>query len=434
MYPIVYLAVLPSKHLWGGNLQFRLFYMDEESMKTKRWFFITLLVLIPAFLSAQTIEANQYAIWGIDDNKINIPTGSIITEAVLTIQNVAPQNASLYVHLLDNTKKGIEIGTNAGSGDYFNSCGILLSGTYEKGNYVCRFSQNNNPQSPIRAIFPSPTSVTLADSSTVQLSSALLELMDYAGNGRGFGIGIDSAENAPFTFSSLTLKLTVSSYQGQPAEQFLTFSTTAALEFDGVDDYIEIGDSRPYTTYTLSAWVRPQIAGAQYIMVLTDSAGVSSITHNLRINASGKFVHYLWDGSAKTVTGTTTVVPGTWYHITGEATQNGYMRLYVNGIEEGTAVAIGTPWTSGARWLIGRVLSSQTGSYSYFKGTIDTVRIWNRALTAQEVLASVDGNPGGVGPVGDWKLDEGAGTTAYDRSGNGYNGTIYGGPTWINLF
>ncbi len=33
--------------------------------------------------------------------------------------------------------------------------------------------------------------------------------------------------------------------------------------------------------------------------------------------------------------------------------------------------------------------------------------------------------------VGHWKLDEGSGTTARDASGNGYDGTLQGGPQWV---
>jgi len=39
----------------------------------------------------------------------------------------------------------------------------------------------------------------------------------------------------------------------------------------------------------------------------------------------------------------------------------------------------------------------------------------------------------GNSPVkGSWHLDEGSGTTAYDRSGNGNNGTLYNSPTWVD--
>jgi hypothetical protein len=33
--------------------------------------------------------------------------------------------------------------------------------------------------------------------------------------------------------------------------------------------------------------------------------------------------------------------------------------------------------------------------------------------------------------VGWWRLDEGTGTTAYDSSGNGNDGTILGNPQWV---
>ena len=38
----------------------------------------------------------------------------------------------------------------------------------------------------------------------------------------------------------------------------------------------------------------------------------------------------------------------------------------------------------------------------------------------------------GAAPLGWWKLDEGAGTTATDLSGNGNHGTLGGAPTWVD--
>jgi len=37
----------------------------------------------------------------------------------------------------------------------------------------------------------------------------------------------------------------------------------------------------------------------------------------------------------------------------------------------------------------------------------------------------------GAALVAHWRLDEGTGTTAYDATGNGYDGTIMGNPTWV---
>ena len=53
-------------------------------------------------------------------------------------------------------------------------------------------------------------------------------------------------------------------------------------------------------------------------------------------------------------------------------------------------------------------------------GSLDDVRVYNYARTPAQV--AWDYNRGG--PVGLWKLDECTGTTAYDASGKGNNGTI----------
>ena len=37
----------------------------------------------------------------------------------------------------------------------------------------------------------------------------------------------------------------------------------------------------------------------------------------------------------------------------------------------------------------------------------------------------------GAGLIAHWRLDEGTGTTAHDDTGNGYNGTLNGDPTWV---
>ena len=171
---------------------------------------IILFALMSAFIGAVILHINQYTVWGIDESEIVIPAGSVITEAVLTITAVGPQNTSLYVHLLDNAKAGYKMGIDTKSGDFFAPHGVLLLATYENGNYVCRFSQNNT-QSPMRAIFPEPTSITLGDSTTVLLSSALLELMDYIGNGKGFGIGIDPGDTTNLTITGLKLEITIQS-------------------------------------------------------------------------------------------------------------------------------------------------------------------------------------------------------------------------------
>ena len=104
-------------------------------------------------------------------------------------------------------------------------------------------------------------------------------------------------------------------------------------------------------------------------------------------------------------------------------------KVYVNGMQTNAVTA--DTWqlvtvTSDTAinadvFYVGRVSSS------YHDGTLDEVRLYNRTLTPSEVVALYNWAPG---PVGYWKFDEGTGSSAYDSSGNGNNGTLTGSPKW----
>ncbi|MED2737357.1 LamG-like jellyroll fold domain-containing protein [Bacillus toyonensis] len=67
------------------------------------------------------------------------------------------------------------------------------------------------------------------------------------------------------------------------------------------------------------------------------------------------------------------------------------------------------------------------GKPRQFQGIIDDVRIYNKALTEDEILGNKNGNVVREGLVGEWLFNEGGGNTILDTSGNGNNGYISGG-------
>ncbi len=218
-----------------------------------------------------------------------------------------------------------------------------------------------------------------------------------------------------------------------------------AAQFNGSGQTLTVSDTSIQGPYTIAAWVKPATAQAQNIIVRTTAAGPNTeYSHELRINSSGQFEHYLWDGSGHMVVGTTTVTPGKWYHLAAVATPNGAMRLYVNGLEEGTPLPIGTPWTGGNRFLIG----SSGAGLSAFNGVIDEVELYPFPLSESQIAARVDPAQGGVAPTdspdsaglspegvraeADWKsrrlhlsLDEPPGTTLFP--GWGYRDVLWQG-------
>ena len=101
------------------------------------------------------------------------------------------------------------------------------------------------------------------------------------------------------------------------------------------------------------------------------------------------------------------------------------MKLYINGVLDNTTTGVtGTVYTNTNSLGIGNESSS-----SYLKGQVDEVRVWSVARDSNQIpygmVHTMAGNEAGL--VGYWRLDESSGTTTYDATPNGNNGTLTGG-------
>ncbi len=157
----------------------------------------------------------------------------------------------------------------------------------------------------------------------------------------------------------------------------------SALEFDGVDDYLDI----PYTTipesYTISVWVKPAKNSPANVVVYTSSSGPTiHWSHQLRINEFGMFEFYAWSNSAIPLTGTTPIEPGIWYSVAATVTSNQDARLFVNGEEEGIESYFGALSTDSDRFFIG---SNSGDGIGWFEGVVDDLRIYERPLSHEEI-------------------------------------------------
>jgi hypothetical protein len=180
--------------------------------------------------------------------------------------------------------------------------------------------------------------------------------------------------------------------------------SNGALQFDGIDDYIVIEQEANFdltNEITVSAWVNIDQVDKQWQAVVTkgDSAWRLSTYEDQRkfhFSVTGWPHYYAADGS-------TLVQQGVWRHICG--TYDGtYIRLYVNGEEDAN-----TPYTHGISTsddcvCIGENLE-RTGRY--WHGLIDDVRVYDRALDANDVRRLSAGVVlQGAGPIAHWKLNE----------------------------
>ncbi|MEK7264214.1 MAG: LamG-like jellyroll fold domain-containing protein, partial [Bacteroidota bacterium] len=120
-----------------------------------------------------------------------------------------------------------------------------------------------------------------------------------------------------------------------------------------------------------------------------------------------------------------------WNHI-AVVKDTPFTYLYINGILKNTSSSLFKNPRQNDSLFFGR----QWDGNEKWKGSLDEVRIWNTALDSitirQWINKSVTGShPNFANLKGYWKFDEGTGTTTADASGNGNNGTLVNGPTWI---
>jgi len=157
-----------------------------------------------------------------------------------------------------------------------------------------------------------------------------------------------------------------------------------ALSFDGVGDYVEVASDSSImpATLTIEAWIQPGKTGARQSIV-SKWDGFGDASYSLELTAANKFLFYLHNGTTtQSITGTTIVTIGTWYHVAG--TYDGSnASLYVNGsLEAGPTTLVAPMINSNVPLRIGA--SARRDPYPIccaFEGLVDEVRIWKVALS-----------------------------------------------------
>lgn len=250
-----------------------------------------------------------------------------------------------------------------------------------------------------------------------------------------------------------------------------------ALSFDGSGDYVDLGDVTfldGATATTFSAWIKPAALNANHAVLRKWYASGQSYAFGIDNTNNDELELVVKDSSDNVLnvrTTTANLVTGNWYHIAGVWEGGNTASIYVNGVSYAlTTDTSGNPSdikNTAERLAIGARYNGGSPDL-YFNGTIDEVKIYPFALTADEVKleynrgkavqmgavsTASDGTtpsysqsraycpPGFTGtcdpPVGEWKMDEKADDTCTggtndvcDTSANSNDGAISGNPVW----
>ena len=230
---------------------------------------------------------------------------------------------------------------------------------------------------------------------------------------------------------------------------------SGALDFDGTDDYVKI----PYTDNSLkftgngsiAAWIKldsyPTAAEIMETIFVRDTS-ISSWGMRIGIHSSEKAVFdIVCNGQNYNILSSDTLELNQWYHFVG--VRNGEnIKIYLDGVEKGNnstgcsgSLRIGDTFST-----IGAILADATPG-GHFDGNVSNLRVYDNALTENQIryLAGTSTDqahdPGTTNLVGKWGLNEMSGTTAFDSSGRGHNGTLCNnttcpssdGPQWHSI-
>ena len=173
-----------------------------------------------------------------------------------------------------------------------------------------------------------------------------------------------------------------------------------ALQFNGTTQYATTPDSNDLditTAITIAAWVKPEKVGSSNIPQQLVQKAATGGTNGYEIGLTGAtstapqkaYIRFneASNGDAFRVTSTTLYPTNgtTWIHIAG--TWDGTtIRFYYNGVAQGTPVAFAGPIAANTRALsLGGPATFDANRL--FKGAMDDVRVYNRALSPAEIAA-----------------------------------------------
>jgi hypothetical protein len=199
--------------------------------------------------------------------------------------------------------------------------------------------------------------------------------------------------------------------------------------FDGSNDYVGVADKDAFSItttgeMTVSTWLYATANLYEGWKYPVSKGGAGGYEWQLNYRTSNGYPQISFsvvsnDASYERGATEQTISNNTWVFIVAKATRDGQVCISKNGGSFSCTTYDIARLGNGSRTLN---FGARNG-LEMFKGSLDEVRIYNRALSAAEVRQLYNFAPG---PVAHWKFDDGSGTSVTDSSGNANTGTWYG--------
>jgi hypothetical protein len=173
-----------------------------------------------------------------------------------------------------------------------------------------------------------------------------------------------------------------------PNTDWVAGQLAGGLDFDGSNDYVLIGQPAALnltSSFTVAAWVKATDVTIDHQQILSKGYNGSVTQWDFKIAQTDGMVQFsTYTGTVQGVVSVGRLTNNTWTHLVGVYNGTTWF-LYWNGAFDNSQAAV-APQASGKDVVMGG-LHNNTAYNQLWKGVLDEVRIYNRALTEPDAAA-----------------------------------------------
>ncbi len=174
-----------------------------------------------------------------------------------------------------------------------------------------------------------------------------------------------------------------------------------SLSFDGVNDYVRVADNNALDfgtgDFSISVWVKTSDSSGIDVILDKRTEASGPVQGFVLFTYNGELGFQLGDGKGHTNYGSNNafIADGNWHQVTVTVDRNavGGGKWYVDGVNVGSFTPTGRQGSLSNNKALTLGRRSDSSSAGYFKGSLDEVMLFNRALSAGEIKTIYnDGN------------------------------------------